>query len=161
MQTGRRTLVAALLVMVFGMASLPGSATESAPVAAAAGTPIDLASWKGKVVYLDFWASWCVPCRQSFPWMNAMQERYAKEGLVVVAVNMDQQRPDADAFLRQYPASFIVRFDPRGQLAQGFNLRGMPTSVLLDRGGKVLRVHEGFRGKDAGLLEDAIRLALH
>jgi thiol-disulfide isomerase/thioredoxin len=122
--------------------------------------PVDLAAWKGKVVYLDFWASWCVPCRQSFPWMNAMHDRYGKDGLVVLAVNMDQKRPDAEQFLSQYRAGFAVRFDPHGRLAQGFKLRGMPTSALLDRNGKVLLVHEGFRGRDATDLEAAIRAAL-
>jgi thiol-disulfide isomerase/thioredoxin len=122
--------------------------------------PIDLADWKGKVVYLDFWASWCVPCRKSFPWMNAMQDRYGKDGLVVLAVNMDQKRADADAFLREYPAGFTLRFDPRGRLARGFNLRGMPTSALLDRGGRTLLLHEGFRENDPAELEQVIRAAL-
>jgi thiol-disulfide isomerase/thioredoxin len=164
MRSGRRPFEVALLCVLAACGSLAGGiagAAQSAPAPAAAGTPIDLAEWKGKVVYLDFWASWCVPCRQSFPWMNTMHQRYARDGLVVVAVNMDQNRPDADAFLRQYPADFTVRFDPRGQLAQGFKLRGMPTSALLGRDGKVLLVHEGFRSKDVAALEDSIRTALH
>ena len=90
-----------------------------------------------------------------------MHSQYGKDGLVVVAVNMDQNRADADAFLRQYPAAFTVRFDPRGKLAQTFKLRGMPTSALLDRDGKVLLVHEGFRSTDAASLEQSIRTALH
>jgi thiol-disulfide isomerase/thioredoxin len=164
MRSGRQPFEVALLCVLAACGSLAAGlarAAQSAPAPAVADAPIDLSEWKGKVVYLDFWASWCVPCRQSFPWMNTMQQRYGRDGLVVVAVNMDQNRLDADAFLRQYPADFTVRFDPRGQLAQGFKLRGMPTSALLDRNGKVLLVHEGFRSKDVATLEDSIRTALH
>jgi thiol-disulfide isomerase/thioredoxin len=147
--------------MLVAMAYAAAVPAASAPLPAVAAEPIDLSAWKGKVVYVDFWASWCVPCRQSFPWMNTMHRRYGKDGLVVLAVNMDQDRAAADTFLHQYPADFTVRFDPRGQLAQGFKLRGMPTSALLDRNGKVLLVHEGFRSKDVATLEDSIRTALH
>jgi cytochrome c biogenesis protein CcmG/thiol:disulfide interchange protein DsbE len=159
MRTGRRELA----VMLLGLSVMTGTAAALAAGAALADAdaPIDLAAWKGKVVYVDFWASWCVPCRQSFPWMNAMASQYGKDGLVIVGVNMDQNRVDADAFLRQYPASFTVRFDPQGKLAQNFKLRGMPTSALLGRDGKVLLVHEGFRARDAATLEEAIRAAIH
>jgi len=123
--------------------------------------PLDLSAWHGQVVYVDFWASWCVPCKQSFPWMNSMHRQYGKDGLVIVAVNMDQVRGDADAFLQKYPAEFKVHFDPEGQLAPRFKVRGMPTSALLGRDGKVLLIHEGFKSKDADDLEQAIRKALH
>jgi cytochrome c biogenesis protein CcmG/thiol:disulfide interchange protein DsbE len=161
MQSRRSALAAALLGLVLGMAATAACAAASnTPAPAGSDPPIDLAAWKGKVVYLDFWASWCVPCKQSFPWMNQMHSRYGKDGLVIVAVNMDQNRADADSFLRKYPADFTVRFDPQGRSAAGFKLRGMPTSALLDRNGKVLLVHEGFRGKDAANLEASIRAAL-
>lgn len=132
-----------------------------AGAADAPATPVDLSTYRGKVVYVDFWASWCAPCRQSFPWMNAMQRQFGKDGFTVVAVNMDQVRAEADTFLKSYPAEFTVRFDPEGQLAQKFKVRGMPTSVLIDREGKTLLVHEGFRSKDPAALEAAIRNALH
>jgi thiol-disulfide isomerase/thioredoxin len=127
-----------------------------------AGTgPIDLAAYKGKVVYVDFWASWCVPCKQSFPWMNTMHRQYGKDGLVIIAVNMDQVRGEADGFLQKYPAEFKVHFDPQGLLAPRFKVRGMPTSALLGRNGEVLMIHEGFKSKDAAALEQAIRKALN
>jgi cytochrome c biogenesis protein CcmG, thiol:disulfide interchange protein DsbE len=140
------------------IAGLSGSVL-AAPVAT--GTPPELAEFQGKLVYVDFWASWCVPCRQSFPWMNTMHRQYGKEGLVILAVNMDQVRTDADAFLKKYPAEFSVRFDPKGQLAQQYKVRGMPTSVLIGRDGKLLWTHEGFRSKDPANLEQSIRTALH
>jgi thiol-disulfide isomerase/thioredoxin len=145
-------------VALVGFLAILGRATI-APAAESA--TIDLAAYKGKVVYLDFWASWCVPCRQSFPWMNQMHRLYGKDGLVVLAVNMDQVRADADTFLRQYPAEFTVRYDREGALAQTFKVRGMPTSVLLGRDGKTLLVHEGFKSRDAATLDQSIRSALH
>ena len=150
----RRRLAGWVMAVLAGF--LPGIM-----LAAPADAPPDLASYRGKVVYVDFWASWCVPCRQSFPWMNAMHKQFAKDGLVVIAVNMDQKRADADSFLQQFPAEFTVRFDPEGRLAKGYKVRGMPTSVLLDRNGKQLMLHEGFRKQDRANLEAAIAAALH
>jgi thiol-disulfide isomerase/thioredoxin len=160
----RRVLPGRLLAGLMMLAVAGGmppmlAAAEAAP--AATDAPVDLAALKGKVVYLDFWASWCVPCRQSFPWMNDIHRRFAADGLVVLAVNMDQVRADADGFLRQYPAQFRVAFDPAGRVASGFKLRGMPTSALLGRDGKVLLLHEGFKARDQASLEQSIRDALH
>jgi thiol-disulfide isomerase/thioredoxin len=145
--------------MVTGFAGLLLALGPSLAPAADDGV-VDLAAYHGKVVYLDFWASWCVPCKQSFPWMNTMQRQYGKDGLVIVAVNMDQVRAEADAFLAKYPAEFAVRYDPAGKLAPRFKVRGMPTSALLGRDGNVLLIHEGFKSKDVEKLEQAIRDAL-
>lgn len=143
-------------VALCGLAAVSAGAMAASP----APTPVDLAEFRGKLVYVDFWASWCVPCRQSFPWMNSMHRQFGKDGLVILAVNMDQVRTDADTFLKQYPAEFTVRFDPQGQLAQQYKVRGMPTSVLIGRDGKVLWTHEGFRSKDPASLEQSLRTAL-
>ena len=105
---------------------------------------LDLSAYKGKVVYLDFWASWCVPCRLSFPWMNQVQQVYAPKGVVVVAVNVDRDRAQADAFLSQMPHNFRVVYDPSGKIAGQFNFKDMPTSVLIGRDGKQHFVHSGF-----------------
>ncbi len=156
-------LVRVFAAVLLGMA-LPLSWAGAAPApmpASAMAQPLDLEIHRGKVVYVDFWASWCVPCRQSFPWMNALQRQYGKDGFVILAVNMDQVRSDADKFLQQYPAEFAISFDPEGKLAKRFKVKGMPTSVLLDRSGKTLFVHEGFRLKDRDSLEKSIHSALH
>jgi thiol-disulfide isomerase/thioredoxin len=160
-QVQERRMRAARSVNWVALAGLLFFLARASAAPAAESAAIDLAAYKGKVVYLDFWASWCVPCRQSFPWMNQMQRQYGKDGLVILAVNMDQVRTEADAFLKQYPAEFTVRFDPQGGLAQTFKVRGMPTSALLDRDGKTLLLHEGFKSKDIATLEQSIRSALH
>lgn len=110
--------------------------------ASAAG--LDLSAYKGKVVYLDFWASWCNPCRQSFAWMNTVQEMYAGKDFVIVAVNVDHDRELAQDFLQDTPADFKIVYDPNGDIAEQFNFRDMPTSYLIDRNGKVHDVHPGF-----------------
>jgi cytochrome c biogenesis protein CcmG/thiol:disulfide interchange protein DsbE len=121
---------------------------------------VKLSDYAGKTVYLDFWASWCGPCKQSFPWMNDMQARYAAQGLRVVAVNVDQKADDAQAFLRKTPAYFDLAFDPMGQTPKAYAIKAMPTSVLIGPDGKVLSVHSGFKDNDRGALEQKIRQAL-
>jgi len=100
---------------------------------------------KGKVVLLDFWASWCDPCRRSFPWMSEMQRRYGGSDLLVLAVNLDQDRKLAEKFLAAVPAGFRVEFDPGGVLATHFGVTAMPMSFLIDRKGIVRERHSGFR----------------
>ena len=112
---------------------------------------------KGKIVYLDFWASWCGPCRQSFPWMNELQRELGARGLVVVAVNVDHERADANRFLASYPAEFRVLFDPEGKLAERYKVGGMPTSFLIGRDGKIVSTHAGFKQKDADALAATVR----
>jgi thiol-disulfide isomerase/thioredoxin len=106
---------------------------------------LDLPRYRGQVVVLDFWASWCKPCRESIPWLNEMRSRYAADGLVVIGVNVDADRADAEKFLRDVPIRFDVVFDPRGEIAQRFNVAGMPTTLFFDRSGNLVQSRIGFR----------------
>ncbi len=124
------------------------------------GAPVDLSAYRGRVVYLDFWASWCTPCRKSFPWMNAMQKQYGKYGLEVVAVNLDENRGLAEQFLRQTPAEFTVAFDPTGRTAEHYRVQVMPSSYLINRDGELVAEHKGFRRVDTARLEKEIRQLL-
>ena len=119
-----------------------------------------LSESKAKLVYLDFWASWCGPCKQSFPWMNSMQEKYAAKGLEVVAVNLDANSADAQAFLKTIPASFKVLFDGNGSTPRQYGVKGMPTSYLIDGYGNILMQHMGFNDKDKAALEEKIKQVL-
>ena len=121
---------------------------------------VTLAKLKGKVVYVDFWASWCGPCKQSFPFMNDLQNRYRAQGLEIVAVNLDAKREDADKFLADTPARFTLAFDAKGESARRFEIKSMPSSILIDRDGKVLAAHKGFREEDRKELEARITQAL-
>ncbi len=122
-------------------------AIEKAPSAA------DLAHYRGQVVYVDFWASWCGPCRQSFPFMNQLQSEFGDKGLAVVAINLDEEAGDAQSFLASHPASFNVATGGSNQdCASSFHVEAMPSSYLIDRAGKVRYIHHGFRAGDAELL---------
>ncbi len=115
---------------------------------------------KGKVVYVDFWASWCVPCRKSFPWMNAMQAKYKEQGLVILSINLDAQAQLAEKFLQQTPANFAIIYDAKGLLAKKFQLKGMPSSYLFDRQGQLISAHNGFNEKKKQKYQNEINQAL-
>jgi thiol-disulfide isomerase/thioredoxin len=125
-----------------------------------AAVPEALEPIEGKVVWVDFWASWCAPCRRSFPWMNSMHRKYGPQGLQIIGVNVDKERRLADEFLEESPAEFELRFDPAGELAEQFDVQAMPSSYLLDASGNVLERHFGFKLADAEEYERAIRAAL-
>ena len=122
-----------------------------------ASSSLDLGALHGRVVYLDFWASWCGPCKQSFPWMESMKTAYAAQGLEIVTVNLDSKRADADKFLEQFHPTFDVRFDPKGELAELYKVHGMPSSLLIDRQGVTRFSHVGFRPIDAAVYEGQLR----
>lgn len=121
--------------------------------------PEALRPYAGRVMYVDFWASWCAPCAQSFPWLNEMHERYG-DRLTVIGVNVDTSDADAQRFLSRHPAQFQIVRDPRGALAEHYKIQGMPSSVILDAQGRVLHQHAGFRSGEIIRYEDAIRQAL-
>ena len=121
---------------------------------------VKLSDYKGKAVYLDFWASWCGPCKQSFPWMNDMQTRYGDKGLRVVGVNVDKKLDDARKFLDRTPARFDVVFDAEGKTPTAYGVKVMPTSFLIAPNGRVLVIHGGFREEERDKLEREIKLML-
>ncbi|NDY93495.1 TlpA family protein disulfide reductase [Ideonella livida] len=161
LRAGLRPLVALSLAGAAGvaLAVTPGEAAPEVQLQGPGG-PVQLAALRGKLVYLDFWASWCGPCKQSFPWMNEMQAKYGPQGLQVVAVSVDARPADAEKFLAEVPAHFTIAFDPKGQSPKTYAIKGMPTSVLIGPDGKVIQVHSGFRADERAALEQAIVQAL-
>lgn len=109
---------------------------------------VALADYAGQVVYLDFWASWCGPCRLSLPALDALYRELGDQGFVVLAVNVDAYQEDADAFLKSHPVSYPTLRDADSTLPKRFAVKGMPTAFLIDRDGRVQHVHEGFRKTD-------------
>jgi cytochrome c biogenesis protein CcmG/thiol:disulfide interchange protein DsbE len=144
-----RFLTATLLLTC----ALAANAAEAPPL------PPALAGYQGKLVYLDFWASWCGPCAESFPWLNRMHDKYGAD-LVVVGVNVDESARAADGFLAKHPARFDIVRDPAGKLPEHYRIEGMPSSVLIGADGRVLHQHSGFRAEQADEYEAAIRAAL-
>lgn len=120
------------------------------------GKDLTLESFKGKVVYLDFWASWCGPCALSFPFMMETAKKHKAEGLELVAISVDETREEAEAFLSSHPTNFKVVHDPQGECPKTYGLETMPTSYLIDRKGNLRHVHRGFSNSDRGTLDKAI-----
>ena len=105
-------------------------------------------SLKGKVVIVDFWASWCQPCKDSFPAMNELQKKYADKGLVIIAVNEDEESSDMKDFLKDNAATFTVVRDAKQKLVGEAGIQTMPSSFVLDATGKVRFAHSGFHGAE-------------
>jgi thiol-disulfide isomerase/thioredoxin len=120
----------------------------------------NLELYRGKVVLLDFWASWCGPCRTTFPWLNEMQKRYQSLGLEVIGVNVDEDLSQAELFLSKVPADFTIVYDRNGALAAVYDLQGMPASYLIDREGHILKSHVGFFESETEKRESEIKQAL-
>jgi len=117
---------------------------------------LKLDSYHGKVVYLDFWASWCKPCVKSFPWMNQLVRKYPSESFTVVTVNLDAEPRAMHNFLSRIKADFDIYHDPSGNIAEQFQIEAMPTSYLINAQGKVVKKHIGFYTKQIEIYEREI-----
>ena len=117
---------------------------------------LSLKSLRGKVVYLDFWASWCGPCRVSFPLLEKLRDEMGPSGFEVFAISVDEVEAEARQFLTELPVSYPVVRDGTGATPQVFGILGMPTGYLIDREGVVREVHEGFRKSDIEKLRAAV-----
>ncbi|MGE5175957.1 MAG: TlpA family protein disulfide reductase [Hyphomicrobiales bacterium] len=151
-------LAAALLAPPASAAPAPGTRAPAFTLPTRNGT-VSLDSLRGKVVLVDFWASWCGPCQHSFPWMSQIYQRFGAKGFRIVAIDLDKSRGPADDFLDQHPAPFTVAFDPDGRTAKAFRVWGMPTSFLIDSTGTILFSHSGFDPKHTADVEAAIQKA--
>ena len=146
-------IVLLVAAMALPPAASPLGTGEPAPACSARaltdGTPLDPTSFRGQVLYLDFWASWCGPCRESFPFMNALDKEFRDKGLRIVAISVDKTAEEARRFLERYPARFELGLDVAAACPATYQLPGMPTSFLIDRAGVIRAVHAGFRAGDA------------
>ncbi len=120
----------------------------------------ELDRFRGKVVYVDFWASWCSPCVQSFAFMNDLEGQFRGKDLHVLGINLDEKPDDARDFLAKHPANFTVAFDAGGRCPQDFGVQGMPSSYLVDRNGVIRHVHLGFRRGEAEKLRGLVEQLL-
>lgn len=154
-----RALLAALATSFapFVFAVEPGMALPAISLATLEeGRPFTMASLKGSVVYVDFWASWCVPCRLSMPALEALYRRNKARGFAVVGINKDATLADARRFLAKVPVTFALARDPADDAARGFDVKAMPSGYLVDRKGVVRHVHRGFTAETGAELEREI-----
>jgi thiol-disulfide isomerase/thioredoxin len=120
---------------------------------------LSLGAYRGKVVYLDFWASWCPPCLTSLPLLEELRKQFPNDQFQILAVNVDQDPAKARAFLERTRVGYPSATDPKGRIPESFGIETMPTSFLIDRHGVVRHVHQGFRKGDvAGLRERIAKL---
>jgi peroxiredoxin len=167
MVTTIRKLPATALAALFACVSLSGATSAGAPAAAPdfrlpvrAGGELALSSLRGQVVMINFWASWCGPCRQEFPALDQIYRKYKPMGFTLVGINVESEKTDAERFLGQQSVSFPILFDPDNQVSGQYGVRAMPTTVLVDRQGRLRWVHMAFKPGDEAKYVEQVRAAL-
>ncbi len=126
-------------------AANPGQPAPDFTLKSNSGENLRLAEQRGDVVVLNFWASWCGPCRQEMPHLNALQDRYASLGLKLYGVNVDENSDDANRAIKDLKVAFPVLFDNNNTVAELFNVDAMPTTVIIDRDGNMRHLHRGYK----------------
>jgi thiol-disulfide isomerase/thioredoxin len=161
MTSPRRLLMLVLLVLSpQAMALDIGAAAPNLSASAGDGRMLSLGQFRGQVVYVDFWASWCGPCAQAIPVLDGLYQRYHDRGFTVLGVNVDTERKSAQRMIDQLLPKFPIAFDPQGKWPEAFGLRDMPTSYLVDTNGVIRYINKGYRERDAKQIEAAIKAAL-
>lgn len=152
---GLLALTTAILATTAHAGGDPPAPAFSLP--ARGGSTVDLSQFKGQVVMINFWASWCVPCRKEMPLLENIYNKYKSLGFTLIGVNVEPDQKDAESFLKQTPVSFPVLFDAKSQVSGLYNVQGMPTTVFIDRKGHVRLVHQSYTAGDENLYMDQIR----
>jgi cytochrome c biogenesis protein CcmG, thiol:disulfide interchange protein DsbE len=162
----RRSLFSLLFVLALGSLVSSAFAINQGALAPEIGLKdrngkaVQLAQLKGSVVVVDFWASWCAPCREELPVLEKLFQKYREKGLVVIAVGQDADVTKFDKFLRATPLSFTVVHDPEGAVARRYGPPKMPSSYIVDKKGIIRHVHAGFKASDKDALEREIKALL-
>jgi len=159
-----KNLILSLPLMVLSYSAFAVELNSSAPSFSlptiSAAKQVNLADYRGKVVYLDFWASWCAPCRVSFPILNSFYKNYHNKGFEVVAINLDETPDAAQRFLKENPINFTILRDTSGEIPKRYDVEAMPTSFLIDNKGVVRHIHTGFSAADKTDLQQKIQALL-
>jgi len=156
-----RKTIAAVTLLVAGWTANAGETGQALPAcdltALGSSQSFDMEQFRGKVIYVDFWASWCSSCAKSFPFMNALDKEFRDSGLQIVGINLDEDIGSAKAFLAKRPASFALAADASGQCPRNFGVTAMPSSYLVDRDGTIRHVLIGFRSGEAEIIRKLVQ----
>ncbi len=116
----------------------------------------DFTGYQGRVLLIDFWATWCPPCRKSMPFLNSLRNELGDQGFEVIAVNLDEETREATRYLASHPVDYPILFDPRGECPQAFAVETMPSSYFVGRKGRIRFVHHGYRESDRALIREKV-----
>jgi len=147
----------AAAVLLLALASGARAATPEFTLPARDGGKLSLSELKGQVVMINFWATWCGPCRQEMPLLQQIQAKYEPLGFTLVGINVEPDSTEAEAWLTKVPVSFPILFDRQNTVAESFGVVGMPSTVFIDRSGNVRYVHRGYKPGDEARYADMVR----
>jgi peroxiredoxin len=139
------------------LAGTEGAPAPSFTLAARSGHDVTLAQYHGQVVMINFWASWCGPCRQEMPLLESIYKKYNKLGFTLLGVNVEPDSKAADDWLRETPVSFPILYDKDSKVSKLYDVAGMPSTVIIDRSGKLRKIHRGYKPGDENEYLDSIR----
>ena len=150
-------IAAALALSLPALAGSEGGPAPSFSLASRAGSQVSLAQYKGQVVMINFWASWCGPCRQEMPLLESIYKKYSKMGFTMIGVNVEPDSNAANEWLKQTPVSFPILYDKDSKVSKLYDVSGMPSTVIIDRSGKLRMLHRGYKPGDENEYLDSIR----
>jgi len=150
-----------LTIAPFAQAAQEGNPPPQCAATMAGSTEkLDLSAYKGKVVLIDFWATWCPPCKKSMPFLNGLRNERLKDGFEIIAINVDEDSEEVRQFLSNNPVDYVMAFDPKGDCPAKFEVQAMPSSYLVDKTGKIRKVHLGFRDEDQAVIREQVSALL-
>jgi peroxiredoxin len=153
----KQTAMALVLMAGTAFAADAGGPAPSFTLAALTGQQAALSQYKGQVVMVNFWATWCGPCQQEMPLLDQMYKKYKPAGFTLIGVNVDKEAPAVKELMARKPVSFPVLLDPANQVSKAYHVDEMPSSVLIDRKGEIRYIHRGYRPGDENEYQDRIR----
>jgi peroxiredoxin len=155
----KRWAAAAVLIAstAFAAGGDTGGSAPSFELTTLEGQPGALSQYKGQVVMVNFWATWCGPCQQEMPLLDQMYKKYKPAGFTLIGVNVDKDSPPVKELLARKPVSFPVLLDPANQVSKAYHVDEMPSSVIIDRKGQIRYVHRGYKPGDENEYQDRIR----
>jgi thiol-disulfide isomerase/thioredoxin len=156
----RNRIAAVAAALAISLPALGGSPAGPAPgftLASREGQDVSLAQYKGQVVMLNFWASWCGPCRQEMPLLESIYKKYNKAGFTLIGVNVEPDSQKANEWLKATPVSFPILYDKDSKVSKLYDVAGMPSTVIIDRSGNLRVLHRGYKPGDENEYLDSIR----
>src|SRR5580692_9948903 len=155
----KRCALAAIVIVSSAFAA-SGDAAGPAPaftLTNLSGQPGGLGEYKGQVVMVNFWATWCGPCQQEMPLLDQMYKKYKPAGFTLIGVNVDKESPAVKELLARKPVSFPVLLEPANQVSKAYHVDEMPSTVIVDRKGQIRYIHRGYKPGDENEYQDRIR----